>query len=325
MIEKSSVKAKQRDIGKVGFGTTALLSLTGERERQDLLHAAFDAGITHFDTAPYYGYGEAEKILGRFIKDRRDRVTITTKFGIQPPLLAGGGSLAGAVKRVVKNLGPVRKLLARQAGKMVQRGAFGAADAQKSLEASLLSLQTDHIDVYLMHEAGPDDTSEELLAFLREKQRQGIIGRFGLGSEFGKIQEMPTTHPDFTGVMQFENSVMRPNLERATAAGTQVFFITHGALGGSFRELRAAMESDQGLRARGFEVLGADSSQPEILAAAMLAWAAQANPAGTVLFSSSRSGNLRANVQALRGGAFTAEQLAEFGRLAGAIPGADRS
>ena len=73
---------------RFGFGTTSLLGLDSEQDRLALLERAFDLGIRHFDTAPYYGYGEAEKVLGRFLKSRREAVTVTTKFGIQPPAVA---------------------------------------------------------------------------------------------------------------------------------------------------------------------------------------------------------------------------------------------
>lgn len=300
---------------KIGFGTTALLGLTDKDEQQRLLHAALDAGITHFDTAPYYGYGEAEKILGRFIKGRRDQVTITTKFGIQPPRLAGGGSVAGAVKRMVKNLGPVRKLLARQASKMVQRAAFSAADAEKSLENSLRSLQTDHVDIFLLHEARPEDTSEQLLAFLEKKKQEGVVGRFGTGSDFGKVSAMASMRPAFADVLQFENSVIRPNLQLLTATPESWLAITHGALGGSFRQLRDALQANDGLRRRCSEALAVDVGDSHQLTSAMLSWAVLSNAQGMSLFSSSRSANVRANMEALRGGRFTSEQLKEFWRL----------
>ncbi len=305
-------------MGNIGFGTTALLALSSEGDRQALLCTAVEAGITHFDTAPYYGYGEAEKILGRFIKDRRDQVTITTKFGIQPPRLAGGGSVAGAVKRLVRNLGPVRRLLARQAGKMVQRAAFSAADAEKSLDSSLRSLQTDHIDIYLLHEAGPGDTSDELLAFLEEKKKQGMIGRFGTGSDFSKVMEMVATRPDFADVLQFENSLIRPNLQRCTFSGGAPLTITHGALGGSFRQLHDSLQADPILRRRCSELLAADAGDARHLASAMLLWAVQDNPQGMVLFSSSRPDNLRANMEALGNNRFTIGQLHAFARLVAA-------
>lgn len=67
-----------------------------------LLDAAYDAGIRHFDVAPLYGQGEAAALFGEFPRGRRDKVTVTTKFGISHPLatVAGGlGSPLGQVGR----------------------------------------------------------------------------------------------------------------------------------------------------------------------------------------------------------------------------------
>jgi aryl-alcohol dehydrogenase-like predicted oxidoreductase len=58
-------------------------ALTGAG-RLRLLETAWDAGIRHFDTAPLYGQGEAELVLGRFLRTRRDTVSLTSKFGLLP-------------------------------------------------------------------------------------------------------------------------------------------------------------------------------------------------------------------------------------------------
>src|SRR5579884_3484153 len=73
---------------RVGFGTGGLLRIGSARRRQDTLAAALASGITHFDTAPLYGFGESERALGRFLQRRRSQVTLTTKFGLQPSALA---------------------------------------------------------------------------------------------------------------------------------------------------------------------------------------------------------------------------------------------
>lgn len=70
-------------IPAVGFGCNSILS-EGRSKALRLLATAFDAGVRHFDIARSYGTGEAEGILGAFLKNRRSQVTITTKFGIQP-------------------------------------------------------------------------------------------------------------------------------------------------------------------------------------------------------------------------------------------------
>lgn len=70
---------------RFGFGTSGIMGAALSRSgRLRLLETAFDQGIHHFDTAPLYGQGEAEALLGVFARGRRERITITTKFGLLP-------------------------------------------------------------------------------------------------------------------------------------------------------------------------------------------------------------------------------------------------
>jgi aryl-alcohol dehydrogenase-like predicted oxidoreductase len=55
-----------------GFGTAYLGRRHGLRRGVRLLNTAFEEGITHFDTAPMYGPGLAERVVGRFLAGRRD-------------------------------------------------------------------------------------------------------------------------------------------------------------------------------------------------------------------------------------------------------------
>jgi aryl-alcohol dehydrogenase-like predicted oxidoreductase len=77
-----------KSTSRIGFGTGGLLRIGSPRRRQDVLAAAFASGVTHFDTAPLYGFGESERALGLFLRGRRDKVTLTTKFGLQAAPLA---------------------------------------------------------------------------------------------------------------------------------------------------------------------------------------------------------------------------------------------
>jgi D-threo-aldose 1-dehydrogenase len=140
-----------------------------------VLETAFDAGVRHFDTARYYGYGEGEGILGRFLKGRRSEVTITTKFGIEHPHLTtvlGVGLYVG--RRVVRLLPLVRGYLQRGAKSLVKSGAFSLQQAQRSLETSLRELSTDHIDFYLLHDyIVSEQPPDEVLAFLEDCVKAG--------------------------------------------------------------------------------------------------------------------------------------------------------
>ena len=88
----------------IGFGCAGLFRIPDRKTRRVTLDAAYDAGIRHFDVAPMYGLGLAETELAPFLKGRRADITVTTKFGIEPTLLAKG------VARVQK---PMRAFLAK--------------------------------------------------------------------------------------------------------------------------------------------------------------------------------------------------------------------
>lgn len=304
----------------IGMGTTGLLALDGDKKRQEILERAFELGVRHYDTAPYYGYGEAERALGRFIRLRRDQVTITTKFGIQAPRIAGLSTMAALARRMTRRVAPLRKLLSTQAGKLVQRGEFSVVAARKSLAASLSALGTDYIDVYLLHEAGPAETaSEELLHFLHENVRKGVIRCFGIGSEFDRVLGVITQHPRYAQVVQFENDVLRRNLEHLPAEENRAV-ITHRALGDTFHDVHAYLRANPGLLARWSAEIGVDCADAAVLAGLMLTYAARANRSGIVLFSTRSRAHLEANVRVLAERQFADDQVSAFVELVNARP-----
>src|SRR5580700_8294031 len=160
----------------LGFGCSALSSV-GEKKALRLLETAFDAGVRHFYFARYYGYGESEGLLGTFIKARRAQVTITTKFGIEPPRRTNALRLAmQAGRRLVQLVPAARSVLRRRAQGLVKGGAFGVQDARTSLETSLRELGTDYIDFFLLHDyAVSEDPPDELVVFLTDAAKAGKI------------------------------------------------------------------------------------------------------------------------------------------------------
>ncbi len=81
---------KQRTLGQgltvsaIGYGAMGITSFYGpgdEGESVDAIRRAHDLGVTFFDTAELYGWGENEKVVGRALRDVRDEVVIATKFG----------------------------------------------------------------------------------------------------------------------------------------------------------------------------------------------------------------------------------------------------
>jgi len=158
-------------VSQVGFGTWTLASdWWGHVEDQPgLLHAALDAGITFFDTAPVYGSdGVGETLLADLLRTHRDEIVLTTKCGydIDAPRLHPGQS------------------------ERPQDWRPEAIRAQ--LDASLRRLGTDYVDLYQLHNArlAPilDDDLWAELARIRESGKIREIG-VALGPAIGWVEE----------------------------------------------------------------------------------------------------------------------------------------
>ena len=122
------------------------------------VHASIDLGVTLFDTAAVYGWGEGEKLLGRALEGKRENVVIVSKAGI-PWDEEGGG----------------------------RRRDSSRESLEKSLNESLTRLQTDYLDLFLIH--WPDESrpmSVPMEAFA-DFQKQGKI-RYGGVSNFSPQQ-----------------------------------------------------------------------------------------------------------------------------------------
>lgn len=299
----------------LGFGCNALL---GEKTSADgliLLNAAFDAGIRYFDVARVYGYGEAERLVGEFARGKRSEILIASKFGIEPMMAVGGTSLIRKAVRNLMRLSPaMRSALGRRARTAVKTRRFTVDAARRSLETSLRTIGTDYIDVYLLHDCQLDDTSDELFRFLTQARNEGKIRCFGVGTSPEQASAICNKRPQFATVLQFQNSLLCPNLRAINNAPGAV--ITHGALAGSYTSLNKHLLDHPEVARAWSDVLGEDCAQPAVLAALMLSHAVRENRRGPVLFRSSRAESIHANANAVDQERFTLKQLQEVARLA---------
>lgn len=302
----------------LGFGGSTLLGPRSRAQGLALLHAAYDEGVRHFDVARSYGSGDAESVVGEFSRPRRGEVTITTKFGLQPmPNTAGFRAIKGLARRLMRLSPGLRRALGTGARGMVKAGVFGVEEARRNLETSLRELQTDYIDVYLLHDCRPEDCdSPGLFELLQSREAEGRIGRFGVGTSTEGALEITRTRPQFARVVQIENSVLRRNLGRLGPLAEGRLVITHGALGGSFGWLRESLAAHPEAARRWSAQLDANCMDPLVLSGMMLSYAVRANPGGIVLFTSTRPENIRANVRAITEGRFSPEQVDRFAELA---------
>lgn len=300
----------------VGFGCSSLTG-TSPGNANRVLQKAFDAGVRHFDTARYYGYGEGEGILGRFLRSRRSEVTITTKFGIEPPrrtTVLGVGLYFG--RRIVRLLPAMRGVLQRGTKSLVKNSAFSAQQAQVSLETSLRELSTDHIDFYLLHDyIVSEEPPDELLAFLENSVKAGKIRSFGIGTNFENVLQAIERQPRLCNILQFQNSVLTRNTYHLPWGNSDRLVITHGALGGSYRAVLTFLEARRDVAKDWAAKLGCDRLDENTLSALMLNYAADANPKGLVLFSSRDPVRVSRNVKAVLESDFSPAQIAMFGKL----------
>jgi hypothetical protein len=262
-----------------------LLRIGSARRRQDVLAAALGSGITHFDTAPLYGFGESERALGRFLRGRRSQVTLTTKFGLQPSALAARLVIfQSAARRALELVPALRRAAVRNSSVLQTPPLFSKATAMRSLEKSLRSLRTDHVDFFLAHQASaasmPD---EDLIDWLEAVKREGKIAAFGVATDFEWLTPVLQQRPRLSRVVQFDSDLTR----RATAAVTtgDRVVITYGFIG---RSITACRERLPGWAGVAEEELGG-----MLLRAAVLA-----NPTGTVLMQSRSTPRIESNVRA---------------------------
>ncbi|WP_454797273.1 aldo/keto reductase [Novosphingobium lindaniclasticum] len=155
---------QKRELGKSGLEVSAIgLGCMGlsygygppvsEADGIALIRAAFDKGVTFFDTAEAYGPYANEELLGRALADVRDSVVIATKFGF-----VGGKPMEGLDSR--------------------------PETIRAVTEASLKRLGTDHIDLLYQHRVDPAVPVEDVAGTVRDLIAEGKVRHFGM-SEAG--------------------------------------------------------------------------------------------------------------------------------------------
>jgi methylglyoxal reductase len=147
----------------VGLGTWAIGGWmwggTDEAESISAIQASLDAGVTLIDTAPAYGLGRAEEIVGKALEGRRDQAVIATKCGLAWHTRKGRHFFDQDGK-------PVHRYLGRD-------GIF------HEIDESLKRLRTDYIDLYITHWQDPTTPVEETMDALKELKRAGKIRAIG--------------------------------------------------------------------------------------------------------------------------------------------------
>ena len=286
----------------LGVGLATLMREPSTARQQELLHIAYDAGFRHFDVAPSYGLGSAERSLGRFLKTRPKDVTVATKVGIRA---RGNVSLMRLVQR------PARALLRRfpslrgrattaVGGALHTAPSFSIDECSRSLEKSLRALGVDCIDLLLLHEATPADLSrDDLLNWLQRQKDRGVVKSIGVATSREAAQTIfgaSSGRGEKLDVVQVPSHILRPALSNLPTSTP--FVITHSAMGCPLR-LAGAKVSDSEFTKQIFRAAGLDAGPTNELAQLFLAWALAENANGIVLIGSSNAGHLRSAAAAV--------------------------
>ena len=170
-------------VSRIGYGAWALgghgWGKYHEGEARRALEACLECGINFFDTAPVYGFGRSEQMLGEVLSGVRSKILIATKCGL-----------------VWNDRGQVRHDLSR-------------ASLRRELEASLQRLKTDYIDLYQIHWPDRRTPLEETLDELVSFQRAGVVRHIGVSNFSAQQLQSACTLADIVSVQQLYNLLQR--------------------------------------------------------------------------------------------------------------------
>ncbi|MNK75204.1 L-glyceraldehyde 3-phosphate reductase [compost metagenome] len=161
---------KNLEVSAIGIGVqnmsrTYQTIIPTRTEMHNIIHKAFDNGVTFFDAAEAYGPHEVERILGEGIASFRDKITVATKFGWNIDLETGK-----------RNPGLNSK----------------PEHIKKVVEGMLKRLKTDRIDLLYQHRVDPEVPIEDVVGTLKDLMNEGKLLHYGL-SEPG-IQTVRRAH-----------------------------------------------------------------------------------------------------------------------------------
>src|SRR6185312_12297487 len=200
-------------VSAIGFGAGALTSVYGDvddAESLATLNRCLDLGVTFIDTANVYGGGNNERLIAKLLADRRDEVTLATKFGI-----AGNPADSAPGQRPVRG---------------------DAVYVRQCIDARLARLQTDVADLYYMHRRDLTVPIEETVSAMAELVRAGKVRYLGLCEVTAdELRAAVAVHP--IAAVQSEWSIWSRDVERQvvpTAAELGVGFVAYSPLGRGF-------------------------------------------------------------------------------------------
>jgi aryl-alcohol dehydrogenase-like predicted oxidoreductase len=209
-METRKLGSQGLEVSEIGLGCMGMSEFYGtgdEGESISTIHRAIELGVTFIDTADMYGPFTNEKLVGKAISDRRDQVTLATKFGNER-------SEDGA-----------------------RLGVNGKPDyVRKSCDDSLQRLGVDHIDFYYQHRVDPDTPVEETWGAMQELVEAGKVRYLGISEAAPEtIRKAHSVHP--ITALQTEYSLWSRDVEDEilpTVRELGIGFVAYSPLGRGF-------------------------------------------------------------------------------------------
>src|SRR5713101_4840331 len=171
-LETTRLGQSGLEITRVGIGTAPIGSNPSwsiywgpqnESEAIRAIEVALDLGVNWIDTAPFYGWGRAEQIVGKALKGKRDKAYIFTKCGT---------------------------LQDEQGG---EREDLTPASIRREIETSLRNLNTDYIDLYQFHDPDPNTAIEESWTAMQTLIKEGKVRYSGLSNHTIELMQRAMT------------------------------------------------------------------------------------------------------------------------------------
>ena len=225
-MEKRDLGASRLTVSALGLGCMGMSEFYGPTDdAQSLatLERALELGVTFLDTADMYGSGHNEELLGRFLKGRREKVVLATKFGIV--------RVPGRYERTIDT---------------------SPAYVRPACEASLKRLGVEAIDLYYAHRLNPDVPVEDTVGAMAELVRAGKVRALGLSEVSARtLRRAHAVHP--IAAVQSEYSLWTRDPEAEVLPACRdlgASFVAYSPLGRGF--LTGAIGKDADLAANDF-------------------------------------------------------------------------
>ena len=198
------------EVSGLGLGCMGMSQGYGAADQTEslrVLETYLELGGNFMDTADAYGPHTNEELIGKFLRGRREKIVLATKFGLQGSSVTGEQRINGRPEYV-----------------------------RAACEASLQRLGTDHIDLYYLHRLDPETPIEETVGAMRELVLEGLVRHIGLSEvSSATLRRAHAVHP--ISALQSEYSLWTREVESdvlPTLTDLGIGFVPFSPLGRGF-------------------------------------------------------------------------------------------